>query len=313
MTTRLEPELREQPEALARLLDRQTANAAELGALFHRDDVKLPPDRLARQLVQRGALRAVPARPREPRAGRVRDAVALHALRAAAAARRRARDRHLAVGRVAGRPRRDRRGAPPGPADDRDHEPARLADRRARPRRCCRSRRATSSRSRRRRRTSTRSARSRCSSPRRRATTGRCASCSRCRRGSPASSSLSFEDAAGARRPRRRPRRHGRRARHQLRHVVRDRAEDPRALRPALRGLVGRRPDARPGRRDRAGLAGARDRPERAGAREHEGRDREPRRARRAASSRSPTARTCAPPAPRRCGSYRACPSGSAR
>ena len=39
MTTRLERELREQPEALARLLDRQSGNAQELGALFHRDDV----------------------------------------------------------------------------------------------------------------------------------------------------------------------------------------------------------------------------------------------------------------------------------
>jgi glucosamine--fructose-6-phosphate aminotransferase (isomerizing) len=37
--TRLEQELREQPDALARLFDRQAANAAELGALFNRDDV----------------------------------------------------------------------------------------------------------------------------------------------------------------------------------------------------------------------------------------------------------------------------------
>src|SRR5262249_30760868 len=37
---RLEQELREQPDALARLLDRQAANAGELGALLNRDDVK---------------------------------------------------------------------------------------------------------------------------------------------------------------------------------------------------------------------------------------------------------------------------------
>jgi glucosamine--fructose-6-phosphate aminotransferase (isomerizing) len=38
--TRLELELREQPEALARLLERQTANAQELGELFRRDDIR---------------------------------------------------------------------------------------------------------------------------------------------------------------------------------------------------------------------------------------------------------------------------------
>ena len=113
------------PTALARLLERQGAHAQRARRALPPRRRPLPPDRLARQLVERGALRAVPARPREPRAGRVRDAVALHAVRAAAAARRRARDRHLAVGRVARRPRRDRRGAPSGPADDRDHEPAR--------------------------------------------------------------------------------------------------------------------------------------------------------------------------------------------
>ena len=139
---------------------------SELGALLPPARRPLHPDRLARQLVERGALRAVPARPREPRAGRLRDAVALHALRAAAAARRRARDRHLPVGRVARRARGDRGGAAAGPADDRDHEPARVADRRAPPRPCCRSRRARSWRSPRRRRTSTRSAPSRSSSRR---------------------------------------------------------------------------------------------------------------------------------------------------
>ena len=38
--TRLELELREQPEALARLFDRQAANAQELGELFHRPDIR---------------------------------------------------------------------------------------------------------------------------------------------------------------------------------------------------------------------------------------------------------------------------------
>ena len=107
VTSHLERELREQPEALARLIEKQRSYA-------ERDREALPArrravrlDRLARQLVQRGALRAVLARPRAPGAGGVCDAVAVHALRAAAAPRRRARGRHLAVGRVAGR----RRGA----------------------------------------------------------------------------------------------------------------------------------------------------------------------------------------------------------
>ena len=39
MTTFLETELREQPEALARLLERQADNAREVGELFQRDDV----------------------------------------------------------------------------------------------------------------------------------------------------------------------------------------------------------------------------------------------------------------------------------
>ena len=40
MTSRLEQELREQPETLARLLERQAENALDLGALFQRPDVK---------------------------------------------------------------------------------------------------------------------------------------------------------------------------------------------------------------------------------------------------------------------------------
>ena len=40
MTTHLERELREQPEALRRFLDRQSANAEELGPLFRRRDVR---------------------------------------------------------------------------------------------------------------------------------------------------------------------------------------------------------------------------------------------------------------------------------
>ena len=59
------------------------------------------PDRLAGELVERCALRAVPARPGAPGPGRVRNALALHPLRTAPAARRRPRRRHLAVRRVA--------------------------------------------------------------------------------------------------------------------------------------------------------------------------------------------------------------------
>jgi glucosamine--fructose-6-phosphate aminotransferase (isomerizing) len=39
-SSRLESELREQPEALARLLERQAPNARELGELFHRPDIR---------------------------------------------------------------------------------------------------------------------------------------------------------------------------------------------------------------------------------------------------------------------------------
>ena len=77
----------------------------------------------------------------------------------------------------------------------------------------------------------------------------------------------SWGDVACSRRARGGRRRHRRRARHQLLHLVRDRAEDSRALGAPLRGLLGRRPDARPGRRDRARLARVRRRPVRAGAR----------------------------------------------
>ena len=87
----LEAELREQPAALAPLLDREAGSRARgRGALPPRRR-PLHLDRVARQLVECGALRAVPARARAPRAGDVRDAVAVHDLRAAAAARRRPR------------------------------------------------------------------------------------------------------------------------------------------------------------------------------------------------------------------------------
>ena len=135
VTSHLERELRRAAGG-ARAADREAAR------LRRADPRALPPqrravhpDRVARQLVERGALRAVPARPRPPRAGRVRDTVALHALRAAAAARRRARRRHLAVRRVARRRRGRRRGAPAGTPDDRDHEHAVVAARAGRGRR----------------------------------------------------------------------------------------------------------------------------------------------------------------------------------
>ena len=110
------------------------------------------PDRLARQLVERRPLRAVPARTGASHPGRVRDSVALHPLRAAASARRRARGRaSRRAGRSPGRQRGDRRGAAPGPADRGDHERESSRRSRRRARRCCRSKPAASAPSRRRR------------------------------------------------------------------------------------------------------------------------------------------------------------------
>ena len=62
--------------------------------------------------------------------------------------------------------------------------------------------------------------------------------------------------------PRRR-RADGRRTRGQLRHRLRDRAQDPRVVGARHRGVLARRPDARPHRRDPAGLARRRRRAER--------------------------------------------------
>ena len=59
-------------------------------------------------------------------------------------------------------------------------------------------------------------------------------------------------DGAAARRVRGRGRRDGRRARRELRHRVRDRAEDPRAVGARRRGVLAGRPDARPDRGDPA-------------------------------------------------------------
>ena len=63
----------------------------------------------------------------------------------------------------------------------------------------------------------------------------------------------------------------GRRARSQLRHRLRDRAQDPRVVGARHRGVLARRPDARPDRRDPAGLARRRRRAERACAAERRG------------------------------------------
>ena len=161
VTSHLERELREQPEALARLIEKQLRLCRGDRRALSPQRRPVRADRLARQLVERRALRAVPARPRAPRAGRVRDALALHALRAAAAARRRARRRHLAVRRVSGR-RRGRARGEAARAGRRSRSRTRRRRRSASPRtRSSSSRRARSRPSQRRRRTSTRSARSR--------------------------------------------------------------------------------------------------------------------------------------------------------
>ena len=89
----VERELREQP-AGARSLPggsgtRRCAGARASGARDERD-VLLPADRIAGQLRKRCAVRPIPVRSVQPAAGRVLDAVAVHALRCAAEARRRA-------------------------------------------------------------------------------------------------------------------------------------------------------------------------------------------------------------------------------
>ena len=123
---------RDQPKALARLLERQRAEAERVAALFRRDDVQyvLIASRGSSSNAARYAQYLLGRAHRVPVV--VRDALALHALRAAAAARRRARRRHLAVGRVARRRRGRRGGEPAGPADGRAHELSLVAPRRRR-------------------------------------------------------------------------------------------------------------------------------------------------------------------------------------
>ena len=261
VTSHLERELREQPEALARLIDKQLR-------LRRGDRRALPPqrrpvrpDRLARQLVERRALRAVPARPRAPRAGRVRDAVALHALRAAAAARRRARDRHLAVRRVAGRRR--------GRATRRSARAGRRSRSRTRPSSplglaadAVRAARGRAGAGRRRdedvRQLARRDRADLRDDDRRRAGARRAASAFPTQIAGQIErswSDVAALDELGAVDG-------GTVVARGINYctVVRDRAEDPRAVGPAVRGVLGRRPDARPGRGDRAGLAGDRGR-----------------------------------------------------
>ena len=105
-------------------------------------------------------------------------------------------------------------------------------------------------------------------------------------------------------------RRDGGCARCQLRHRIRDRAEDPRAVGTARRGVLARRPDARSDRCDPAGLAGDRRRADRARASERGGDRRAVARARRARDRPSPTQSPCWPartPGSRSCPT---CPSG---
>ena len=109
----LGPEIAEQPEVLERMLGRG-GGAMRRCARDRPPPAALRGDRGARLLRQRRALRAAPARPPRPHARRARHAVAAHALRRAAALRRRARARDLAVRRVARHRRRARRGPPAG-------------------------------------------------------------------------------------------------------------------------------------------------------------------------------------------------------
>ena len=277
----LELELREQPDALARLLDAQAAQAKRLGALFRRRDVRY-------LLIASRGSSANAARYAQyllGRASRVPVAFATPSLYTLYHQPPRF-DGALVIGIsqsgespdvLAG----DRGGAPPGPADDRDHEPPGSplgpAAEEVLPLEAGDEQAVAATK------TyvnslgaiallfgwSTRDAEALAElgadagarSPRR--SSGRSTT-------SPRSAS------------RRRPRRHRRRPRDQLRHRVRDRAQDPRALRAPVRGLVVGRPDARAGRGDHAGLAGDRRRAARARAREHGDGDRGPCRARRA-------------------------------
>ena len=86
-------------------------NAQRSRARLAKADLSVDPRRGARHVRQRGAVRAVRLRHRPPSAGGARGPVPRHALRAAAARRGRARDRHLPVRPLAGR-RRDRRARP---------------------------------------------------------------------------------------------------------------------------------------------------------------------------------------------------------
>ena len=126
----LRDEIGEQPDVVARLV----ARSAEIEAVARA--VRDAPRRARRHrgprhLGPRRDLRPVPVRDPAAAAGRAGGAVDRVALPRGAGVRAIAGDRHQPVGSLAGRRERRRRGAPPGPADDRDHERARVGARAA--------------------------------------------------------------------------------------------------------------------------------------------------------------------------------------
>ena len=244
----LESELREQPAALARLLDAQAARAREIAGVFGREDVRYVviasrgsssnAARYAQYLL--GRAHRVPVMFATPSLYTIYEQPPrLYGCR---------RDRHLAVGRVARRRVGARRGAPAGPADGRvtnvvDSPLAREADS-VLPLEAGEERAVAATK------TYLNSL-------------GAIAILFAASDGPVAESeleqmpdvlarqiALSLDTVPVARRVRGLGRRDGGRARRELRDRVRDRVEDPRALGPRRRGVFAGRPDARADRGD---------------------------------------------------------------
>jgi len=79
MSSHLEQELRQQPKALARLIEKQLGYAEQVRELFLRDDVQYILIASRGSSSNAAPLCAIPPRARLPRARGVRDAVAVHA------------------------------------------------------------------------------------------------------------------------------------------------------------------------------------------------------------------------------------------